>query len=94
MGDVQPQNLYIAPLLLPPPMIDIILGNKRLLDTKDVVIWYWYVVIIVSAYQNLCVCVLENKIVPSIESYMLNSPSSVIIDKDIFDIGLSWTRVP
>ena len=45
-------------------------------------------------YLSEGVCVLANTIVPSIESYMINYPSSVIMDRGLFDIGLSWNWVP
>ena len=56
MGEMQPKCLYIAPLQLPPPIIKRILENELSWNPKDVVSWYWYVVITVGAYQNFCMC--------------------------------------
>ena len=41
----------------------------------------------VASYYK--VCVLANKIVPSVDNSMLNYPYSVIIDKGIYNIGIS-----
>ena len=56
MGGIQPQDLFISPLLLNPPMIESILENELSLDPNNVVSWDWYVGIFVAAYQKVGVC--------------------------------------